>query len=356
MHELAFGITSNNSLTGPVRNPYNRSKIPGGSSGGVAAAVAARIVAGGVATDTGGSVRLPSALCGIVGFRPTVGRYSGAGVIPISHTRDTIGPIARSVADIRLLDAAMAGCRPGDSAADLRGLRIGVPKAHFFDGLEHAVADAARRVLELLSYAGVELIEADIAGVAELNAAVGFPVALFEVARDLPRYFVENGISLSLSELHDDIASPDVKGIIGSQLGDGAIPKEAYLEALNSMRPKLQLAYTEYFAANEVEAIIFPTSPVSGANIGEDETIELNGAQAPTFATFIQNTDPGSNAGIPGISLPTGLTADGLPVAMELDGLAGSDRKLLAIAAAVETIIEFNDPPISSPETQSGGN
>ena len=134
MHELAFGITSNNGTFGPVRNPYDMSKIPGGSSGGNAAGVAARFAPAGIGTDTGGSTRIPAALCGVVGFRPTVGRYAGTGtlagvreVVPISHTRDTPGPIARSVADVALLDAVITG-EPALPRADLNGLRLGVAR------------------------------------------------------------------------------------------------------------------------------------------------------------------------------------------------------------------------------------
>jgi len=121
MHELAFGISSNNTVTGAVRNPWNPALIPGGSSGGSAAAVAARMVPAAIGTDTGASVRLPAALCGVVGFRPTVGRYPGAGIVPISHTRDTPGAIARSVADVALIDGLLAGDSRPLPVVNLRG-------------------------------------------------------------------------------------------------------------------------------------------------------------------------------------------------------------------------------------------
>ena len=343
MHELAFGVTNNNAVTGAVRNPYDPSMIPGGSSGGVAVAVAARMMPGGIGTDTGASVRLPAALCGIVGFRPTVGRYSGAGIVPISHTRDTAGPMARSVADVRLLDSAMAG-RP--SALDRRAperLRLGVPRAQFYGDLEPAVSAEAGRALDLLANSGIELAELCIPDLAALNAEVGFPVALFEFARDLPRYFAENGIALSIRDVLDGIGSADVKAIFGAQIGEDGIPEEAYLHAINAARPKLQMAYDACF--EKVDAMIFPTSPISARPIGDDETVELNGKRAPTFEAYIRNTDPGSNAGVPGISLPVGLTPDGLPVGMELDGPAGSDEKLLAIAERIAEIVGFSARP-----------
>ena len=349
MHELAFGITNNNAVTGAARNPWDPSMIPGGSSGGTAVAVAARMMPAGIGTDTGGSVRLPAALCGVSGFRPSVGRYSGAGIIPISHTRDTAGPIARTVADIRLLDAVMAGTGragsdPGPAPA-LDGLRLGVPRTAFFTELEPDVAAEAGRVLDLLSDLGVALVEAEIPEVSELNAAVGFPIALYEFVRDLPRHLAENGLALSLEDVLGGIGSPDVRGIVASQLGPDAMPEAVYRKALDVDRPRLQRACADYFAEHAVEAVIFPTSPVSARPIGDDETIELGGERVPTFPTFIRNTDPGSNAGIPGLSLPTGLTPTGLPVGMELDGPAGSDERLLAVAAAVEEAVGFDARP-----------
>ncbi len=345
MHELAFGITTNNAVTGASRNPWDPSLIPGGSSGGIAVAVAARMMPGGIGTDTGGSVRLPAALCGLAGFRPSVGRYPGSGIIPISHTRDTVGPIARDVADIRLLDAVMAGTDRIDPVRELDGLRLGVPRAAFYRDLEPEIAAEAGRVLDLLANLGVEFIEAEILDVSDLNAAVGFPIALHEFVRDLPRYLAENGIGLSMNDVFEGIGSPDVKAIVGSQLGAEAMPEATYLKARDIDRPRLQRNYASCFTDHDVEAVIFPTSPVSPRPIGEDDAIELNGERVPTFTTYIRNTDPGSNAGIPGISLPTGLTFAGLPIGMALDGPAGSDEKLLAIAAAIERAVGFDAGP-----------
>ena len=347
MHELAFGITSNNAVTGAVRNPWDRSMIPGGSSGGTAAAVAARMMPGGIGTDTGGSVRLPAAMCGLAGFRPSVGRYPGAGIIPISHTRDTAGPIARSVADLRLLDAVMAGSGHAEPAPvpEPGGLRLGVPRADFYRDLDPEVAAEADRVLDLLSDLGVALVEAEIRDVMDLNAAVGFPIALHEFVRDLPRYLAGNGIDASMAEVLEGIGSPDVRGVVASQLGAEAMPEAVYRRALEVDRPRLQRTYARYFEEQAVEAVLFPTSPVPARPVGDDETIELNGARVPTFPTFIRNTDPGSNAGIPGLSLPTGLTPAGLPIGMELDGPAGSDERLLAVAAAVEEAVGFDARP-----------
>ncbi len=344
MHELAFGITSNNASTGAVRNPWNRSLIAGGSSGGSAAAVAARIVPASLGTDTGASVRLPAALCGIVGFRPSTGRYPRGGVVPISHTRDTPGPLARSVEDIALLDAVLVGEEASLPDLPLAGLRLGIPRRRCFDGADEAVLVVVERALRKLAEAGVTLIETDVPELDELNAAVGFPVALRELTEDLPAYLRECGYGLSLEAVAAAIASPDVAAIVGSQLGPDAVTAAAYEQALR-MRVKLQSAYGAYFAGQHLDAMTFPTSPLPARPIGDDETVALHGQRVPTFATYIRNTDPGSNAGLPGISIPVGLTADGLPVGLELDGPVLGDRRLIAIARAIERVL----PPMPKP-------
>jgi Asp-tRNA(Asn)/Glu-tRNA(Gln) amidotransferase A subunit family amidase len=345
MDELAFGITSNNSVTGAAHNPWHVDRIPGGSSGGVAAAVAARMMPGGIGTDTGASVRLPASLCGLVGFRPTVGRYSGAGIVPISHTRDTAGPITVDVEDAILLDRVITGRAAARETVALNGLRIGVAREHFYEMLEPAVAEAAETALKALRLAGVELIEADIAGIGALDEAVSFPVALFEFLVDLQTYLDDNNTGLTLRDVCNGVGSPDVRGLFESLLGGGAVPEAAYRQVMDSARPKLQAAYRDYFARHNVEAIIFPTSPMTARPIGQDATVELNGEQVPTFGTYIRNVGPGSNAAIPGISLPVGLSAEGLPIGMELDGPQGSDDRLLAIAAAIEPVFSFRHRP-----------
>lgn len=347
MHELAFGITNNNAVTGASRNPWDPMLIPGGSSGGVAAAIAARMMPGGIGTDTGGSVRLPAALCGIVGFRPTVGRYASGGIVPISHTRDTAGPMARRVADIVLLDAVMTGSTGQSRVRDPRGLRLGVAQGRFFEDLEDSVAKEAARVLDLLDDSGVELVDIDMSDVTDLDAAAGFPVTLFEFPGDLRRYLAENGLPYSLQDILDGIGSPDVRKIVAEQLSDTAVAEGAYLRARNVDRPGLQRAWAFRFDTVNVEAIIFPTSPLTARPVGEDETVELNGERVPTFETYIRNTSPGSVAGIPGISLPTGLAGNGLPIGMELEGPGGADVSLLEVAATVEDIIGFDALPLN---------
>ncbi len=350
LHELAFGITSNNGAFGPARNPYDPSRIPGGSSGGSGAAVGARMAPAALGSDTGGSVRIPAALCGIAGLRPTTGRYSQAGIVPISHTRDTAGPLARSVEDLALFDSVIAGEPDGLPETDLKGVRIGVPRGHFLENLHPETARVAEEALAALADAGAVPVEADMPEVPKLDEAAGFPIALYETVVDLNRYLSGHGLSMDFAALAGAAASPDVAGLLQSlTTPEGAIPEAVYREALTGTRPALQAAYADWFASNRVAAAIFPTTPLPAARIGEDETVELNGEQAPTFLTFIRNTGPSSVAGIPGVTLPAGLSADGLPIGMEIDGPAGSDRALLALSAAIEAILPATPAPPAIP-------
>jgi indoleacetamide hydrolase len=338
LHELAYGITNNNAAFGPARNPYAPDRIPGASSGGTGVAVAARLAPGGIGSDTGGSVRVPAALCGLVGLRPTTGRWSQTGIVPISHTRDTAGPMTRSVADCVLIDGIVTGGPLEIAQAPLKDQRMGVPRGHFWENLEPELARICEDTLKQFAEAGVTLVEIDMSEEARLDAEAGFPIALYETVTDLNKYLKEHGASFDYAGLVAKCASPDVAGILQSLAGAGAVPEEAYRNALQQ-RAVLQETYRRHFREYDVATIIFPTTPAPAAKIGEDETFMLNGAAVPTFPTFIRNTGPGSVGGIPGISLPVGLTQSGLPVGMELSGPPESDHVVLAIAAALEPLL-----------------
>ncbi|MGB7097778.1 MAG: indoleacetamide hydrolase [Xanthobacteraceae bacterium] len=346
LHELAYGITNNNAAHGPARNPYAPDRIPGASSGGTGVAVAARIAPGGIGTDTGGSVRIPAALCGIVGLRPTTGRWSQAGVVPISHTRDTPGPMTRSVADCALLDGVVTGGPIEAAPAQLKGVRIGVPRKHFWENLDPEFEKICEGTLRRLTDAGVVLVDVDMSDEASLDAEAGCPIALYETVTDLNIYLAEHEIGFDFATLAAKTASPDVNGILQSLTGAGAVPEAAYRKALQQ-RSVLQDTYSRHFRDHGIAAIFFPTTPAPAPKIGEDETFMLNGQALPTFATFIRNTGPGSVGGIPGISLPVGITAAGLPIGMELSGPAGSDQQILSIAAAIEPLMpKLPAPPV----------
>jgi len=349
MHELAFGITSTNlsPFAGPVRNPYDSSRIPGGSSGGTSAAIAARIVTCGLGSDTGGSTRVPAALTGTVGLRPSVGnggadrRYDDANqVVPISHTRDTVGPMGRTVGDVALLDSVITGTAMAQPET-LHGKRLGIP-ASFWSGLDQEVETIMRAACDKLGDAGIELIEADLPGIFEQNSKVSFPVALHEPIDDIPAYLAASGIEgVTLAEIAAMIASPDVAGAFGAITADafGAV----YPDAMNVQRPALQKLYADYFRDHRLDGVLFPTTiapaPLIDLEKGSGEMSINGGAPVPVFDTILRNTDPGSNAGLPGLSLYAGMTAGGLPVGLEIDGPVGSDTKLLGLGLAIEAIL-----------------
>jgi Asp-tRNA(Asn)/Glu-tRNA(Gln) amidotransferase A subunit family amidase len=355
MHELAFGITSTNlsSFAGPVKNPYDKTRIPGGSSGGTAAAIAARIVTCGLGSDTGGSTRVPAALTGTVGLRPSVGnggaqrRYYDANlVVPISHTRDTVGPMGRTVADVALLDAVITGT-PMASAEPLRGKRLGIP-ASFWTGLDRDLESVAIAARAKLADAGVVMVDIDMPGLFEQNGKVSFPVALHEPVADIPAYLRASGIEgITLADIAAKVASPDVQGAFGAITAD--VFGAAYPDVMSVQRPALQKIYEAYFRDHKLDGILFPTTiapaPVIDMEKGSSEMSVNGGAPAPTFDTMIRNTDPGSNAGLPGLSLFAGMTAAGLPVGLEIDGPVGSDTKLLGLGLSIEAILGSAPPP-----------
>lgn len=346
MHELAFGITCNNPFSGAIRNPYDERLIPGGSSGGAGVSAAARLAPGGIGTDTGGSVRIPAALCGISALRPTAGRWPQAGIVPIATTRDTAGPMARCIEDLALLDAVVTGDDQPVASTSLAGIRLGVPRAHFWEDLDPGIRQPLSSALEALKDAGAVLVEADVPDLADLNEAVSPAVANYEPRRDIEAYLARSGTKLHFGDIVARTASPDVRAIMEAIADAGsAVPEATYRAAIDVHRPRLVAAYRAHFAAYGLDALIFPTTPLPARPIGEDATVALNGRRVPTFATYIRNTDPGSVAGLPGISLPIGLTPDGLPVGLALDRLPGTDRRLLSLAASLEKLF----PPLPAP-------
>lgn len=339
LHEFAYGITSNNFYTGAVHNPYNLDVIPGGSSGGTAAAIAAGIGVAGLGTDTGGSCRIPAGLCGIAGLRTTLGRWPMGGHAPASHSRDVIGPIGRTVADLALLDTVVTG-EPLAKAAPLRGVRLGVPRSDWTD-LDPETRTVAEAALTTLQKAGVELVQVDIQDIVALDQENGFPVALFETSLDVPTYLIAGDTGVTFEELVAGIVSPAVAGIL-SQIP--SISLDTYRAALKA-RAKAQSLYAACWEKNNIAALVFPTTPLPARPIGQEDTVELNGRQVPTFPTYIRNTAPASLTGLPGLSIPIGLTKFGLPVGLEFDGPAWHDRRILNLGLAAERLFPPLPPP-----------
>ena len=346
MHELAFGVTGYNAayhtpaIKG-VRNAHDVSRIAGGSSSGSAVAVAAGMVPVAIGTDTGASVRQPCALNGCVGFRPTTGRYSQAGITPLSHTRDTAGPMARNVADIALLDSLMAG---GEVLLPkpARTIRLGIAP-WFWQKLDEEVSQQAHAALARLRDAGVTLVAVEMPGLEEANAAVSFPVVMHEGKHDLIDYLQAHDTRLTLQDIVQHIASPDVRAIFEHVIVPGVIPDNdgnlvpltpLYQQAVSQGIVRLIALYERTFHDHQLDGLIFPTSPVV-APLANDEV-----SSAENFARLIRNVDPGSNARLPGLTLPIGVGATSqLPVGLEIDGLPGSDAQILAIGATLEQIL-----------------
>lgn len=345
MHELAFGVTGYNTamhIEGVVgiRNAVNPLHIAGGSSSGSAVAVAAGMVPIAIGTDTGASIRLPSALNGCVGFRPTVGRYSQDSITPISHTRDTAGPMAHTVSDIILIDQLITQEQRKKPLLPNQ-IRLGI-NPYFWNHLDEDVHQQAHIALGLLKDAGVEIIPVDMPNLDKLNHAISFPVVIYEGKYDLIQYLKHHHIDLTLETVIDQISSPDVQALfkqnilpqlIQDQTGQLAPVLPLYEKAMNEARPQLLELYQNTFKAHNLHALLFPTSPIVAPLANEQVSSIEN------FQTLIRNTDPGSNIGLPGLSLPIGKGAKSkLPIGLEIDGLPHQDSEILAIGVTLEEI------------------
>jgi len=341
LHELSYGWTSNNLAFGAVRNPYDLSRIPGGSSGGTAAAIAAHLAPLGVAEDTEGSIRVPAAFCGITGFRPTTGRYSTKGCVPISPLFDQVGPHARSVSDLALFDSVVANDWQSLAAMPLKGVRLGVVRDYWFTDLDPEVERLTQLALARLKDAGAEIVESQMPGLASLIDLTTDPVQNHDVRVALSRYLKEYGAGIDFENLIAQ-ASSDIQGIFRSDVlpgGANFVTEPAYAAARDQYLPALRRLYREYFARTRVAAMLFPTTLVPAPRIGEETTVEVRGRPLPFETAVARNIAPGSTAGLPGLVLPVGLTHGGLPVAMEFDAPAGADRALLALGLSAERVL-----------------
>jgi Asp-tRNA(Asn)/Glu-tRNA(Gln) amidotransferase A subunit family amidase len=338
LHELSYGWTSNNLAFGPVRNPYDQSRIPGGSSGGTAAAIAARLAPLGIAEDTEGSIRVPAALCGIAGFRPTTGRYSTRGCVPISPLFDQVGPHARSVADLALFDSVVADDWQRLQAAPLKGLRFGIVRDYWFTDLDPEVERQTELALARLKEAGALIVETQLPGLASLIDLTTDAVQNHDVRIALPAYLKEYGAGVDFDTLVAQ-ASPDIQRVFRSDVlpgGTNFVTEPKYAAARDQYLPALRRLYQDYFARTGVAAMVFPTTLVPAPRIGEETTVDVGGRPLPFDTAVARNIAPGSTAGVPGLVLPVGLTRAGLPVSIEFDAPAGADRALLALGLSAE--------------------
>ena len=346
MHELGYGWTSNNELFGAVHNPYDPARIPGGSSGGTAAAIAARMAPLGVAEDTNGSIRIPAALCGIVGLRPTTGRYPTQGCVPISPELDQVGPHARTVADLALFDSVAANDWRPLQPQPLHGVRLGVVPDYWFSDLDPEVERITAEALQRLRRAGIEIVPSDFAELSRVHDLITYPVIAHDVGPSIGRYLSEYRAGLDFAQLVSE-ASPGVRDDLRTVLPGGAdfVSDAAYRVIIDQSLPKLRRLYREYFSRTGVAAIVFPATVVPALPIGAEGPVTMGDRRVSLFTALARNITPASTVGIPGLVLPAGLTSSGLPVSIELDAAAGSDRELLRLGMSVAEVLGSLPPP-----------
>jgi aspartyl-tRNA(Asn)/glutamyl-tRNA(Gln) amidotransferase subunit A len=352
--EFAMGSSTENSAYGPTLNPWDRGRVPGGSSGGSAAAVAAGIAPWSIGTDTGGSIRQPAALCGIVGLKPTYGAISRYGMIAFASSLDQAGPFARNVTDAALLLSAMVGPDPCDStsiglpepvrrptATDLKGIRLGVPEELSGDGIEPGVLDAFHETLELARQLGAT-VETTHLPHSPHGLAAYYLIAPAECSSNLARYDgvryglrVENGSLLGMyTATREQGFGAEVKRRV--MLGTYAL-SSGYYDAYYGRAQKVRTLIARDFeqAWERYDFIVTPTAP--------GVAFELGAKTADPLAMYLNDacTVPMSLAGIPAISIPNGLS-DGLPVGFQIAGPAFSENRLLDAAHALEKAIGFD--------------
>ncbi len=347
MHELAGGGTTNNPSYLRTRNPYAPDHSPGGSSGGSAAAVAARIVPAALGTDTAGSVCNPAGYCGVVGFRPTLDRYPNAGIVPLSLTRDTAGPLAHSVDDVIVIDAALAADRTEIPVQPLKGKRIGIPKIPFADNTTPDIQNMMSDVETRLKDAGAMLVEAEIPNLVDIVNETSLVTLGARIRKDMTAYLAASGSSVTFDELAAQIADTFVKGWMTPFLNPTTAILNEEARVARDVIPALRRTYSNYLKDNTLDAIIFPTTPTpAGIEVPGTEDIVVDGVRITGGIWLnIQNIGPATLWGGPGISLPAGLSGSGLPMGVELNGAIRGDKDLLGLALTVENILPDTPPP-----------
>ena len=349
--EFAMGSSNENSAWRPVRNPRDMSRVPGGSSGGSAAAVAANMAVATLGSDTGGSIRQPASFCGVVGLMPTYGRVSRYGLIAFASSLDRIGPLAKTVKDAALVLRAISGRDPMDStSADVpvpdyvaelekpvRGLKLGVPKEYFGEGLDDEVRKAVEAAIQKLSTLGCEIVPISLPHTKYAIPAY-YIVATAEVSSNLARfdgvrYGFRASDAHSLSEMYrrtrDQGFGAEVKRRI--MLGTYAL-SAGYYDAYYLKAQKVRTLLAQDFAAafNQVDAIVTPTAPTAAFKLGEKVDDPLAMYLADIF------TVTANLAGIPGISVPCGETKKKLPIGLQILGKHFDEATILRVGNAVE--------------------
>jgi len=334
LHEFAYGITNNNPHFGPVRNPWDTTRIPGGSSGGSTAALAADQCLFSLGSDTGGSVRIPASFCGLVGLKPTFGRISRYGVFPLGHTLDHVGHFAHSVADATAILGALAGPDPRDdsSAAEpppkvdlpaepkLNRYRIGVPSNYYFDKVEPDVLKAVRAAVEALRGLGAEIVDIEIPEIEDFT--VLSRLILLPEATAVHRQ--------RLKKNRGDIG-PDVLSLLDQ--GQFILATD-YLDA---QRRRRQLVASLNKLFDQVDVIVTPCTPITAPKIGET-TVEVGGQQEDARLASTRFVRALNLAGVPALSVPCGLDPKGLPIGLQIFGRAFDEATVLLVGHCYEQV------------------
>ena len=323
LHEFAFGTTSEDSAFGPVRNPHDPTRSPGGSSGGSAVSVATSMALASIGTDTGGSIRIPAAACGIVGLKAALGDVSIDGVVPLSRTLDHVGPLAQSVTDACLVHHALMG----DAAAQpptpmpIHGLRLAVPRRYFCDLLDDDVRARFEEAIERLRAAGAHIDDVEIPHASDIA-----PVYLHIVLGDAAAYH-----ATALETMPERYTAP-----VRIRLEMGRyVMAEDYVRALagrEQLRREVDAALAQH------DALILPTLPIPAPTIGAN-TVQIGAVAEPVRNLMLRLTQPFNVTGHPAISMPSGLTPAGLPCAVQLVGRKRQTDALLRVALACETLV-----------------
>lgn len=341
--EVSLHSFGANDFYGIALNPYDTTRVPGGSSSGTAVAVSARIAPLGIGEDTGGSIRIPAAMTGITGFRPTAGRYSNTGIFPLAPHRDTPGPMARNIEDLILVDSVVTGSPMQLPAAELDGLRLGVPPSAW-NVIDPAVDDVIQEALAHLEQQGAVLVRKDILGIYDLVADNFFSDVFCSMFDSINAYLAEHALGFDFYYLVENVVTPEVAALVNLAY-PGVISQDSCDRSLTSTRTTLQGMLADYFAQHDVEAILVPTVVFAAPPIGT-QTIIINGTEFDAVSLAIRNMEPAAFAGLPSLSIPVGMTHDkGLPVGLLIDGPVGEDRRILAIGKAIEEIIPEVAPP-----------
>jgi len=345
LHELSYGWTSNNEIFGAVHNPYAPTHVPGGSSGGSGVAVAARMAPLAVAEDTWGSIRVPASMCGLAGLRPSFGRYSDDGIMPLTEAKfDQLGPLARSVADLALFDSVLTGDHAALRATPWRDVRIGIAPKSLLSGLDPEVERITSAAFHKLRAAGVTLIEAELPDAANASLGTVATILAYETMPAIAAFLQAQGTEITFDQLLQQ-AGANTRDALKAYALPPNRPTQAAYESALIQRLQIREEIRGYFQQHGLIALAFPPVMVPPPKIGQEAEVEIRGQKVSLLVAMGRNTALGSCASMAGLVLPAGMTSNGLPVGLEFDALTGNDRGLLALGLSVEKVLD----PIPAP-------